>query len=127
MASVDRPVRLEVPAHPALLRVARVAVASLAAELPFTLEDIEDVRIAVDELAAAAIDGCGDDATLALVMRVTERAVEVEGRVVGAGPAAALHPMAADLLDLVVPGYQLGVDGEDRTFRFAKDAQVHAS
>jgi anti-sigma regulatory factor (Ser/Thr protein kinase) len=127
MVSADRYVRLEVPAHPALLRVARVAVASLAAELPFTLEDIEDVRIAVDELAAVAIEGCGDDATLALTMRVTDREVEVEGRVVGAGPPASLHPMAADLLDLVVPGYQVGVDGHDRTFRFAKQAQVHAS
>ncbi len=125
--ALDRPVRLDLPAHPSLLRVARVAAASLAAELPFTLQDIEDLRIAIDELAALAIDGCGPDATLALTLRISNREVEVEGRVGGAGAMPAPHPVAADLLDLVVPGYELATDGDDRVFRFTKAAQVLAS
>ena len=127
MATADRPVLLELPATTALLRVARVAVASLAAELPFTLQDIDDLRVAVDELAAVAIEGCGAEDRLELRMWLDREAVEVEGRVRGAGPVPELHPVARDLLDLVAPGAVLGVDGEDRTFRFAKRPQVHAS
>ena len=125
--AVDRPVRLDLPAHPSLLRVARVAAASLAAELPFTLQDIEDLRIAIDELAALAIDGCEPEAILSLTMQLSNREVEVEGRVAGVGPMPDLHPVAADLLELVVPGYESGTDGGDRVFRFTKAAQVLAS
>jgi hypothetical protein len=38
-----------------------------------------------------------------------------------------LHPVAADLLALVAPGFEVGGDGVDRTFRFTKRPQVHAS
>ena len=38
-----------------------------------------------------------------------------------------VDPVAADLLDLVAAGYELGTDGGDRTFRLAKQPQVHAS
>jgi anti-sigma regulatory factor (Ser/Thr protein kinase) len=95
--------------------------------LPFTLQDIEDIRIAVDELAALVIDGCEPDATLELRISAHDTALEVEGVVRGAGPLPELHPVAAELLTMVAVGHELGTDGTDRTFRFAKQAQVHAS
>ena len=127
MASTDRPVVVQIPADTSLLRVARVALASLAAELPFTLQDIEDLRVAVDEMAAAVIDGCPEGSTLVITMRLGQDQVEVEGCVADADPLTPLHPVAADLLGLVAAGYELDQDGEDRTFRFAKRPQVHAS
>jgi serine/threonine-protein kinase RsbW len=127
MAIDHGPVTLQIPAHSSLLRVARVAAASLAAELPFTVQDIEDLRIAVDEMSAAAIEGCGPEAVLRLTLRVVDDQVEVHGLVEGAGPMPSLHPVAADLLGLVAPGFELGGDGVDRTFRFTKRPQVHAS
>ncbi|HRW36459.1 MAG: hypothetical protein KDB04_00145 [Acidimicrobiales bacterium] len=120
----ERPVVLEVPADPRLLRVARVAVASVAAELPLTLQDVEDLRVAVDELAAALIEGCGPDATLRLEVAVDGDAIDVRGQVAGAGPLPALHPVAQDLLGLVAPGHELGDDGRDRTFRLRRRAAV---
>ena len=42
-------VRLQLPAIGAYLSVLRTATAGLAARLDFTLEEIEDLRIAVDE------------------------------------------------------------------------------
>jgi len=50
-APVDH-VELRVPASGAYLAVLRTATAGLAARLDFTIDDIEDLRIAVDEACA---------------------------------------------------------------------------
>lgn len=45
-------VELRIPADSAFLAVLRTATAGLAARIDFTLDDIEDLRIAVDEACA---------------------------------------------------------------------------
>lgn len=49
-------VELRVPADPAYLAVIRTAAAGLAARLELTIDEIEDLRIAVDEACALLID-----------------------------------------------------------------------
>jgi len=49
-------VHLRVPADPAYLAVIRTATAGLAARLDLTLDEIEDLRIAVDEACALLLD-----------------------------------------------------------------------
>ena len=49
--------KLVVPAVPSSLQLARLTASSLAADLDWPLDDIEDLRIAVDELTAALIAG----------------------------------------------------------------------
>jgi hypothetical protein len=127
MATSTPPVVLQLPATTALLRVARVTVASVAADLPFTLQDVEDLRIAVDELAAVVIEGCDQDEVLRLEITVQGDGVAVEGRVAGVGDVPELHPVAVDLLGLVAPGHELATEGADRVFRFVKRAAVPAS
>ena len=54
--SETRPdVELRLPADSAFLSVLRTATAGLAARLDFTLDDIEDLRIAVDEACAIVL------------------------------------------------------------------------
>ena len=48
-------VELRIPADSAFLSVLRTATAGLAARLDFTLDDIEDLRIAVDEACAMVL------------------------------------------------------------------------
>lgn len=57
-------VRLRLPAVGAYLSVLRSATAGLAARLDFTLEEIEDLRIAVDEACAILLAGAAPDADL---------------------------------------------------------------
>lgn len=114
------PVHLRIAARPGQLRFARVTAATLAGDLPFTLQAIEDLRVAVDELAAAAIEGCDPESDLALTFTADGDAVVVEGRVEDAGAPPELHPVAQDLLELVVDHYELGADGNDRVFRLTK-------
>ena len=52
MAESHPDVELRIPADSAFLAVLRTATAGLAARLDFTLDDIEDLRIAVDEACA---------------------------------------------------------------------------
>jgi hypothetical protein len=49
METVDE-VRLVVPAKPEFLRLARVTAAGLAGRLGFSYDEIEDLRLAIDEL-----------------------------------------------------------------------------
>ncbi|MEJ5914161.1 ATP-binding protein [Pseudokineococcus sp. 1T1Z-3] len=48
-------VALRLPADPAFLSVLRTTAASLAARLDLTLDEVEDLRIAVDEAAALVL------------------------------------------------------------------------
>ena len=127
MARTPRPIELHLPADPNLLRVARVAVAAVAATLPFSIADIEDLRIAVDELAARSIEGLERSATLELEISADEYGVTVAGCVPGAGELPPLHPVAADLLAMTGIDRDETVDGADRAFRFTKRASVPAS
>ncbi len=49
----DLPVSLRVPSQPASLRLVRLVVASLASDLGYDYEQIEDLRIAADETVSA--------------------------------------------------------------------------
>jgi serine/threonine-protein kinase RsbW len=63
-ASARDLVRLRLPAVGAYLSVLRSATAGLAARLDFTLEEIEDLRIAVDEACAILLTGAAPQAEL---------------------------------------------------------------
>ena len=57
-------VELRVPASGAYVSVLRTAAAGLAARLDFTIDDIEDLRIAVDEACAVLLPLADIDARL---------------------------------------------------------------
>ncbi|ONH29806.1 anti-sigma factor [Pseudofrankia asymbiotica] len=79
-------VQLAIPAAGAYLVVLRTATASLAARADFTLDDIEDLRIAVDEASAlllvSAIPGSALECLFTLspgLMRVTVSVDSLDG------------------------------------------------
>jgi serine/threonine-protein kinase RsbW len=57
-------VELRIPADGAFLAVLRTATAGLAARLDFTLDDIEDLRIAVDEACAMVLPQARENSDL---------------------------------------------------------------
>src|SRR5713226_7556127 len=63
-------VQVRMPAEGAYLSVLRTAAAGLAARLDFTLDEIEDLRIAIDEACAMllgqAVPGTGLECTFTL-------------------------------------------------------------
>ncbi|MCZ7418893.1 MULTISPECIES: anti-sigma regulatory factor [Micromonospora] len=74
----DDIVHLTVPADGGYLSVLRTATAGLAARLQFALDEIEDLRIAVDEACAMLLAIAAADAELDCRFSVTEDALTVE-------------------------------------------------
>jgi hypothetical protein len=111
-------VRLGLPATPRFLRVARLAAASLVADLGVDLEGIEDLRVAIDELSAAVIADAPAGSTLELRFELGGGRLVVEGHVAGRWDSAfTLHPVATALLEIVADQYAAEQSEAGRTFR----------
>lgn len=81
-AAPGRPeIEIAVPASSAYLSVLRTAAAGLAARLHFTLDEIEDLRIAVDEGCAIILAQAAPDSELRCSFDLTTDAVVVSASV----------------------------------------------
>jgi len=75
-------VALRFPASFEYIRLARLVASGLAAQVNFTLDDIEDLRIAVDELCSALVEAADDrSSTLTVTFRVDEHQIHMEADV----------------------------------------------
>ena len=87
-ASGDGPVvSLEVPADVAYVGVVRSLAAGLAARLPFTVDEIDDLRIAVDEAFALLMPVADAGSTVRTGFRIGGASIEVSVDVTAAGGA----------------------------------------
>jgi serine/threonine-protein kinase RsbW len=76
-AAVRDVVSIRLPAEGAYLSVLRTATAALAARLDFTLDDIEDLRIAVDEACALLLTNASPGSDLDCAFELHEDAIDV--------------------------------------------------
>ncbi|MDP8988176.1 MAG: hypothetical protein M3N11_07500 [Actinomycetota bacterium] len=111
-------IRLTMPATPHLMRVARLTAAGLASRLGFSLDEVEDLKIAVDELCYAMVGTRGREGTLTLVYRMTADTLEIEGSsdYDDRSTGSAASELSAVILAAVVDEHEL-VDS-DSTLRF---------
>jgi serine/threonine-protein kinase RsbW len=117
----EPPVRLLIPSSVRHLRLARVTASTMASDLSFDLQDIEDLRVAVDELAALLIEDCPVDAVLELTFDAVDGGLRINGRIEAPGlPAPTLHPVARELLELVADEYEFSPEGDSRSFQLTK-------
>jgi serine/threonine-protein kinase RsbW len=70
-------VSVRLPAAAAYLAVLRTTTASLAARLDFTLDEIEDLRIAVDEACCLLLAGVTPDAELTAVFEMSDISINI--------------------------------------------------
>jgi serine/threonine-protein kinase RsbW len=80
-AQGDDVVELRLPADGAYLSVLRTATAGLAARLDFTLDEIEDLRIAVDEACALLLPDAVPGAAMTCLFSLSDRSLAVTVRV----------------------------------------------
>jgi serine/threonine-protein kinase RsbW len=73
-------VSIKIPASPQYLGVLRLVAAGLGARLKFTLEDIEDLKIAVDELSAYVTGSQGRDGNLDVRFAIGDDRIEITGK-----------------------------------------------
>lgn len=115
-------VRLTLPTSPLLLRVARLTAAGLAGRLGFSFDEIEDVKIAVDELCFALVGSRGRPGTLALVYTLDSGSLVIEGNATYEGRTPELAPteLSSQILAAVVDDHELISDGDRLRFRLVK-------
>ena len=72
-------VTIKIPASPAYIGVVRLVAAGLATRLRFTIDEIEDLKIAVDELSAYLTGSQGREGDLQLTFTITEESIGIRG------------------------------------------------
>lgn len=80
-------VELRLPADGAYAAVLRTLTAGLAARLDFTMDDIEDLRIAVSEAAAMVLDEADEGADLDCRFRLLPGELQLDCSTTAASPA----------------------------------------
>ena len=87
-AAIRDVVSIRLPAASAYLSVLRTATAGLAARLDFTLDEIEDLRIAVDEACAMLLSEAVPGTDLIAEFELTGHEMQVRVEVVTVGSSA---------------------------------------
>jgi serine/threonine-protein kinase RsbW len=121
--SDDGEVHLEVPASPEFLRMARMMVAGVASRLGFSYEEVEDLRIAIDELCYSLVGRAGRRGTIQLryVMSGDSLAVEGTGRFEDhLDDAPHLSPLSQQILGALSDECELESSPGGPTFRMVK-------
>ncbi len=72
-------VSVKIPASPVYIQIVRLIAAGLASRLGFTLDEIEDLKIGVDELCAYLTGAQGRDGTLEIRFEVAETKIHIRG------------------------------------------------
>jgi anti-sigma regulatory factor (Ser/Thr protein kinase) len=116
-------VRLSIPASPEFLRLARLTAAGLASRMGFTYDEVEDLRIAIDELCFSLVGNTGRDGTIVLRYWMQDDALVVEGVGQfddGMGTSPVLSPLSQQILKAVVDEHELTIGPEGPEFRLLK-------
>lgn len=113
-------VTLEVPARTDHLHLLRLNVAAVAGAA-FDVDDVEDVKIAIEELAAALVGIESAETTLHVDIACEQRVLTVSGRRrIGQTQAVELPEFVPTILDALVDEYSFTSSGDEAWFSFAK-------
>jgi anti-sigma regulatory factor (Ser/Thr protein kinase) len=118
---VDK-VSITIPASPQYVQVVRLVAAGLATRLKFTIDDIEDLKIAVDELASYLTGTQGRDGTLEITFTIIDNRIEIHGTgtlAPGQETRTSLSEFSRQILDTVADEASL-LQGESPGFVLVK-------
>jgi serine/threonine-protein kinase RsbW len=121
-------VSITVPRLPEYLRLVRLAAADSGTRANLSIEEVEDLKIAVDELTYALM---GEDpaeqsaaSTLTLRYAVSPGAVEIEGTGATVGEAMVVSDLSRTIIGAVVDEYEAADEGGVRRFRLLKRSRT---
>jgi serine/threonine-protein kinase RsbW len=122
----EHTVVLSLPAQPELWSLARMTASGIASRLDFEVEEIEDLRLAIDELCGSCALGKHTSGRIELSYRWDDRAIEVVCRV-EAAPAGRSDAVAVHAVEpLGTPGSAAGELSVDELSARLLDALVDA-
>jgi len=114
--SLAEVVRLSVPASLEYLRIVRLTVSGVASRLGFDVDTIENLRIAVDELASTVVD-TDIGGVLELSFSGANGGFHMEGHApLDPGTHVAVDDLSAQILKAVCDDYDLRVSDDTAYF-----------
>jgi serine/threonine-protein kinase RsbW len=115
-------VQLVMPADPEFLRLARVTAMGLASRLSFTIDEIDDLRIAIDELVFGLIGTKGRPGRVTMRYAMLDGGLEVRGTgsFDDGVPTPGLTELSELILAAVADEHELTPDGDQPSFRLLK-------
>lgn len=122
-----RPVKLIAPAERSSVRLVRILAAGVAADAGLSIDDTEDLRIAVSELVALLVDGGDGSSTIEVEFGHASGEVVVEGHratVTSAVDQAQVDDLVLGILRVVVDDHTFDAGDSGRRFRIVKRARV---
>jgi len=121
------PIQLTAPAKRGSVRLARLLAAGVAADAGLSIDDTEDLRIAVSEMVALLVDGLDVGTTrvpsIAVEFHCGAGEVIVEGQrpaVDGRPETAGVDDLVLEILRVVVDDHSFDAGAEGRRFRLVK-------
>ena len=107
-------IRLTVPASLEYVRIVRLTASGVASRLGFDIEDLEDLRVAVDELASILVEAV-DGGELTVNFAVLDDALRIEGEATlpadRAERVVRADDLTAQILAAVVDEWELDTQG----------------
>ena len=122
-AGLSPTVEIRVPADSAYVSVLRTATAGLAARLDFTVDDIDDLRMAVDEACGLLLPQAVDGSNLSCVFVLGEDRLTVAVSAASARPRLPAQDGFAWAVLTAVAGSVDAVIGPDDTVTITIDRQ----
>lgn len=113
-------VRLVVPAAPEYLRLVRLTAAGLASRAGFTFDEVEDLRIAVDELCFPMVAHGEESRTMELRYESGRDYIAILGETTLSGPAPEPNELSERILSALVDEHSVEGDGGGFRFRLVK-------
>ena len=118
----DEPfIELRIPPDAAYVRVARLAAGDMGGRVGFSVDELDDVRLAVDEVCAILIGAGG--AALELRMQAQGRTLIIEGAILDAHAPIAPTELSETLIRALVDSCVFSTHGDDVRFEMSKLAR----
>lgn len=121
------PIQLTAPAERGSVRLARLLASGVAADAGLSIDDTEDLRIAVSEMVALLVDGldAGNAHTPSIAVEFRRGAGEVivEGQlpaVDGRPDTTGVDDLVLEILRVVVDDHSFDAGADGRRFRVVK-------
>lgn len=109
-------VQLELPASPRYLSAVRLVAAAIGAEAGLSVDDLDDVRLGVNELVGTLIDNAAAGERVRLTFSASPNGVTVEGTLSGPGKGEPPDELSARIVAAVADDHEVG----PTSFRFSK-------
>jgi len=114
-------VELSVPADTRHLRLARLAASGYGADLGYSIDDIEELRLAVGEACALLVDNSTPDGRLVLRYGVEGELLIIEGRCPGGtDDQVFVDPVAQAVMVNTVDSFDIERHDSHNSFRITK-------